>query len=164
LAYNSSLAGGGASGGTLNNCTLAANSAGTYGGGVNSATMNNCIAYYNSAVIGPNYYASTLNFCCTTPAPGSGTNMSLEPLLADVFHVSAASPCRGAGSSGYVSGNDIDGESWGNPPSIGCDEYYFSTATDPLSVGIQADKCCFCKPAAGKKVGELCEALVSGRQ
>ena len=24
--------------------------------------------------------------------------------------------------------------------------------------------CCFCKPAAGKKVGELCEALVSGRQ
>jgi hypothetical protein len=35
-------------------------------------------------------------------------------------------------------GTDIDGESWTNPPSIGCDEFYAGAATNPLSVSIQA--------------------------
>jgi hypothetical protein len=139
LANNSAVTGGGAYQGTLNNCTLVGNSAATYGGGANLAALNNCLAYYNSAPIGPNYNGGALNYCCTTPLPGSGVNLASEPLLADMFHQSALSPCRGAGSVNYASGKDIDGEAWANPPSIGCDEFYAATAGGRLGVKIQAD-------------------------
>jgi hypothetical protein len=39
-----------------------------------------------------------------------------------------------------------------------------SPAVRTRITGQRITLCCFCKPAAGKKVGELCEALVSGRQ
>ena len=56
LTGNRASSGGGASGGTLNNCTLKGNSAswyccfgGGYGGGASGSTLNNCTLTGNSA-------------------------------------------------------------------------------------------------------------------
>jgi hypothetical protein len=128
--------GGGAYGGTLNNCTVTGNS----GWGASSATLNNCIVYFNSDPNGGNYDASSiLNYCCTTPLPTSGVgNISAEPQLASASHLSAESPCIGAGSAKYANGTDIDGEAWANPPSMGCDEYHAGAVTGPLTVSLTA--------------------------
>jgi PKD repeat protein len=129
--------GGGANGGTLNNCTLTGNSAGC-GGGVYGANLNNCIVYFNPARNGANHYASSLNFCCTTPLPGSGVgNISIEPQLASASHLSSTSPCRGAGSAAYAIGADIDGETWADPPAMGCDEIHAGLIAGPLSVAVR---------------------------
>jgi hypothetical protein len=143
LTGNSADTGGGAGGGsTLNNCTLTGNSAYDSGGGAYDAWLNNCIVYFNTASTGVNYYQSlysttVLNYCCTAPMPTKGLgNMTLDPQLASASHLSVFSPCRGAGSSAYASGTDMDGEAWATPPSIGCDEYHAGTVTGPLSVGI----------------------------
>jgi len=102
--------------------------------------LNNCIVYFNSAPAGPNFSGSTLNFCCTTPLPGSGiNNFTNNPRMADAAHLSALSPCTGAGSPAYSSGVDIDGEAWRNPPAIGCDEYYSGSITGALGVAILAN-------------------------
>jgi hypothetical protein len=138
-ANSASEHGGGAYYGTLNNCTLTGNSARDSGGGAYYATLNNCLVYYNSAPTEANYSQGTLNYCCTTPLPGSGAgNFATEPQLASLSHLSASSPCRGAGSAAYTTGVDIDGEAWANPPSSGCDEYRLGAVTGPLSVAIQA--------------------------
>ena len=130
--------GGGAESCTLNNCTLTGNSA-QNGGGADSSSLNNCIVYFNTAPGGNNYSSSTLNYCCTTPLPDNGTNnITANPQLSDMAHISANSPCIGAGSTNYSTGLDIDGEAWRNPPSMGCDEYD-SSATGQLSLAIQAD-------------------------
>ena len=132
-------AGGGAYHGTLNNCTLTDNSAGLQGGGAYCGTLNNCIVYFNTAPGAANYCGSTLSYCCTTPMPVGGTgNITLDPQLASASHLSATSPCRGAGSAAYSSGNDIDGEPWAAPPSIGCDEYHAGAVTGPLGVRVAA--------------------------
>ena len=165
VVSNSATVGGGAYGEvggfpcTLNNCTLTGNSA-TSGGGAETCTLNNCIVYFNTAAVGANYDASsTLSYCCTTPQPVGGTNnLSLDPQLASASHLSAGSPCRGAGSAAYATGTDIDGEAWGVPPSIGCDEYHAGSVTGLLSVAISA---AYTNVAAGFPVGLT--ALIEGR-
>ncbi len=65
LMGNSAGSGGGADAGTLNNCTLAGNSAGD-GGGASEATLNNCTLTGNSAGSGGGADAGTLNNCTLT--------------------------------------------------------------------------------------------------
>jgi hypothetical protein len=158
--------GGGAYACTLNNCSLTGNSAasdgpyGGYGGGAYTCTLNNCIAYFNTAQQGANYdSSSTLNYCCATPLPTNGVgNISSDPQLASASHLSAGSPCRGAGSATLATGTDIDGEAWLNPPSIGCDEYRAGAVTGPLNAAISAT---FNNVQVGFAVGFT--AMIEGR-
>jgi hypothetical protein len=131
---NSASGGGGASGGTLNNCTLCGNF-GILGGGALWAALNNCIVYYNMTT---NWYGSTLNYCCTTPAPdGRFGNITNAPLFVDQvngdFHLQANSPCINAGNHTYVrTATDLDG----NPRIVGTPDigaYEFQAPTSLLS-------------------------------
>jgi hypothetical protein len=130
--------GGGAYGGTLNNCTLTGNSASWYGGGaiesrLNNCTLtgnsalegggaygcllNNCIVYFNSDPNdGGNYDpSSTLNYCCTTPMPTNGVgNITNDPLFVNYaggnLRLQSNSPCINSGNNAYVVGStDLDG-------------------------------------------------------
>jgi hypothetical protein len=168
LTGNWALQGGGAGDGWLNNCTITGNSA-YYGGGAAAhlgfgdawCEMNNCIVYFNTAPRGPNYGDdyTALNYCCTTPLPAAGIgNIDLDPQLASASHLSASSPCRGAGSVAYATGTDIDGEAWANPPCIGCEEYHAGAVTGPLTASIAAT---FTNVAVGYSVG--LRALIEGR-
>jgi hypothetical protein len=122
--------GSGAAGGFLVNCTVSGNLAGGYAsqsGAVANATLTNCIVYGNfTAPTGAftNYYNSTFTYCNTFPLPPGVGNIDVDPkLLADALHLAAASPCLGAGTTNVVSGTDIDGQPWKNPPPMGCDEW-----------------------------------------
>jgi parallel beta-helix repeat protein len=126
--------GGGARASTLNNCTLTGNTAKGNGGGAEGGTLNNCIVYYNTAPGAANYVGGNLNYCCTTPLPGGVGNLDAEPQLASAFRLSAGSPCLGKGNYAAVSGVDIDGEPWANPPAMGCDQYYSGSLTGALTV------------------------------
>jgi hypothetical protein len=160
LSGNSAHEGGGAWYSKLYNCTLTGNSADGVGGGASQCTLYNCIVYFNTAPVGANYNAyRTLNYCCTTPLPTNGVgNIALDPQLASVSHLSAGSPCRGAGSAAYATGTDIDGESWSNSPSIGCDEYHPGAVIGPLTVNLLATYTNF---AVGLPVSFT--ALIEGR-
>ncbi|HEY5912220.1 MAG TPA: PKD domain-containing protein [Verrucomicrobiae bacterium] len=139
LTGNSAYGGGGASWCTLNNCTLTGNSAFASGGGTYRGTLNDCIVYYNNAQVnGANYDGDIFHYCCTTPAPTGTGNLIEEPQLATIWRLSIGSPCRGRGNADYVSGVDIDGEPWANPPSIGCDEYWSGSVTGAVSAEIVA--------------------------
>ena len=70
------VAGGGAYGGTLNNCTLTGNQTGVFGGGAADCTLNNCtLTGNNSFNYGGGTYGGALNNCTLTgnsAGPGSG--------------------------------------------------------------------------------------------
>jgi len=123
LSGNSANNGGGSYSGWLYSCTVSGNLA-AYGGGSYYGNLGNCIVYHNSAFLdGDNHYSATLNYCCTIPMPSTGTgNITDDPLLLDAAHISSNSPCLAAGSPPTSSATDIDGDVWGTPPSIGCDE------------------------------------------
>jgi PKD repeat protein len=137
---SSSWNGGAAFDATLNNCTLSDNSAAYGGGGAFGGTLNNCIVYYNSAPNSPNYNGSVLNYSCTTPLPPDGTNnITADPQLATLTHLSVSSPCIGAGDSAYATGVDIDGEPWANPPCMGADQLTSGQATGALTMFIEPE-------------------------
>jgi hypothetical protein len=73
LTNSSSFIGGGAGDNTLNNCVLASNSA-FYGGGIYNSLANNCLFAGNSGNTGGGAYYSTLTNCLLTAnsAPYSG--------------------------------------------------------------------------------------------
>jgi hypothetical protein len=81
---------------------------GLYRDGKIACTLNNCIVYFTTAPDSPNYgFYSTLNFCCTTPLPASGTgNLTNAPLFVDYasgnLRLQFNSPCINAGNNAYV--------------------------------------------------------------
>jgi hypothetical protein len=119
--------------GAMNNCTVVGNAA-KDDGGVGAGTLNNCIVFYNT----PDNYSfyTQLKYSCTTPLIGGDGNIALDPQLASLTHLSASSPCRGAGLATHAQGTDIDGEPWLNPPAMGCDEFRSGSVTGPLKVAI----------------------------
>ena len=147
--------GGGALLSSLNNCTVINNvaivpSPGSHGGaGTYSAIVRNSIVLLNldqplpeeDDADQPNSGAS-LNYAysCSSgeplPLPSGAGNTNANPLFVDLYHISALSPCNGAGSAAYSTGYDLDGQPWNNPPSMGCSEVIFSNLVGPLSVGL----------------------------
>lgn len=119
--------------GKLVNCTIANNTAGSVGGlgysgsgAAANAILTNCIVYgnFNVTAGGTNYNSCTFGYCDTDPLPAGTGNIDVNPqLLPDDIHLAYTSPCIGAGTSNIVSGTDIDGQPWNNPPSMGCDEW-----------------------------------------
>jgi hypothetical protein len=115
--------GGGAYGCTLNNCTLIGNwAADGDGGGAYGCTLNNCIAYFNNATNGANYDSCTLYYCCTTPQPVGGVgNITNAPLLVDTngwanLRPQSNSPCINAGNNAYA---PVGPDLDGNPRIVG---------------------------------------------
>ena len=94
---------------------------GNSAGGAFNSTLTNCIAYFNA---GGNFQGPAIAYSCSTPLQAGPGNIASDPqLCGDGFHLGSGSPCRGAGTNSVVSGLDIDGQPWANPPSIGCDEW-----------------------------------------
>ena len=137
--------GGGAQYGALTNCTVTGNYAASSAGGVygasgvkNSIISGNLYGQFHLPLDSFSDWVSVsgMDYCFTQPsAPGTGNSTASPQLVIDGFHLAATSPCRGAGSTLYVSRTDIDGEPWLNPPSVGCDEYYAADYTGPLFPG-----------------------------
>jgi hypothetical protein len=132
--------GGGADSSVLFNCTVTGNAAVEQGGGTAGGQAFNSILFFNTAPNEPNYSDTYLTYSCTAPLPNNGyANLALDPQLASISHLSAHSPCIGAGSAASASGVDIDGEPWQSPPCIGADQFVAGAATGPLSVAIKVD-------------------------
>jgi predicted outer membrane repeat protein len=131
--------GGGAWGATLINCTVVGNSCGAEGGGVTDCTVSNCIVYFNTAGQWPmNSSGSDFSYSCTTPDPVGHNNTTNNPQLVSLYRLAAGSPCSHAGNWASVTGTDIDGKPWINPPAMGCDEPY-GGSTGLMGISIQAE-------------------------
>jgi len=164
VVLNVAAYGGGAYEATLNNCTVqnnfttAGEGGGTYEGSPqgflvgltrNSIVVGNMTRYPDGVEMPNDYWASgggsSYSYCCTEGSFSGqillgSSNILVDPLLLDWYHISIYSPCRGAGSPLYASGTDLDGEPWNNPPSIGCDEVVVADRTGPLSVTLETEQ------------------------
>ncbi|HSU56700.1 MAG TPA: PKD domain-containing protein, partial [Candidatus Dormibacteraeota bacterium] len=143
IQSNVAQSGGGVSACALSNCTVVGNvglnNFFSAGSGMNSTIARNSIIYNNTGA--PNWGGfgiQTSTNCCTIPAIVGTGNMTNDPQVLDGFHLAITSPCRGAGNPLFVSGVDLDGEPWTNPPSMGCDEVWEAALTGPLSVTASA--------------------------
>lgn len=163
LIFNQAfIEGGGAYATALNNCTVMNNLANTpgpihtFGAGLSLGIAKNCIIlnnFDNAPHVSPftgtvtfedESYVSLFYYTCTVLTDPSSTevvgDIDVNPGFVDLYHIAAASPCRGAGSALYASGIDLDGEAWANPPSMGCDEVVVTNLVGPLAVSLQASQ------------------------
>ncbi|MBN2161356.1 MAG: PKD domain-containing protein [Pontiellaceae bacterium] len=139
---NAADIGGGLFGGTANNSTITENSARRAGGGVFGGVVNNSIVYGNKAETDPDLCDSEyVSFTCSPDViHGTNGNITNAPTLISAAHLAVNSAGVGAGSPAYLSGTDIDGEAWQNPPSMGCDEVL--NGDDLLIVRILCSRTC----------------------
>jgi hypothetical protein len=127
----------------LNNCTLSGNSAPHFGGGAFGGTLENCIVYFNMANNGPNYASpSNLNFCCTIPLPANGVgNITNTPLFVNTnewsnLRLQSNSPCINAGHNAYASGaTDLDGNERVAGGTVDIGGYEFQNPKSQISYG-----------------------------
>ena len=146
VGNNARAEGGGAYRGALTNCTLTGNSADWMAGGAYDSSLLNCIVFFNTAPAQSNYYYCTLDYCCTAPLPEYGEgNQGTDPVLASAFRLSSSSPCRGSGAAVSNDGLDIDGQPWGSPRSMGCQEFVAGQMTGALTAAIQLTFTNFCR-------------------
>ncbi|MGC3959462.1 MAG: immunoglobulin domain-containing protein [Verrucomicrobiota bacterium] len=141
--------GGGVINGDLVNCTVAFNSVGVtgQGGGVSGWTqttkLRNSIVWGNHSGF-PTYdnytpFWTDFAFSASAPLPTGASNRLADMSFVDSdFHIPTLCAYREAGSSVYASGEDMDGELWANPPSMGADEVVEANLTGPLSLSIYA--------------------------
>jgi predicted outer membrane repeat protein len=129
--------GAGMDGGLANHCTFTANSVlkqvGGFGGGMVDGSASNCIFKGNWVWDREeNIRSVSAHSCCAAELIG-GINgcISSDPLLITASHLSATSPCIGAGVTNDLAQTDIDGELWAASPAMGCDEYYSGTHGKP---------------------------------
>ena len=124
----------------LYNCTLAGNSSQDLSGGSVYSALHNSIAYFNTCESGntPNHYQSIFDYSCTFPLPSGTGNISNDPEMSSLMYLSKNSPCIAKGNIIYISGVDIDGDPWNNPPSMGCDEVGVGSITGTLAVAATA--------------------------
>ncbi len=131
IANSSNNRGGGASRSTLVNCTVTRNRVGVppfdsaSGGGVADSNLTNCIVLWNERVSGmDNYVSANFSYSCSQPLPaGTGNITNDAKLLPDGYHLAADSPCLAAGAPWAAVGVDLDGQTWSNPPAMGCDAW-----------------------------------------
>jgi len=115
------LDGGGAYESTLNNCTLSKNIAVHYGGGTYAGMLNNCIVWFNTAAYGSNIYSGTIRYTSASDGLLHGTdgNITNNPLFLNWtdgnYHLEMNSPCNNAGNNTYVSTNIPLYDLAGNP-------------------------------------------------
>lgn len=152
FAYNSAfknneaVTGGGVAYGFLYNCTVVNNTAFGWAGGMFEGGAYNSIIWGNEAEEHDNVSGVNMHYSCTTPFQSGYENIDLDPQLVDGIHIASGSPCIDAGSTNYVglsisnfiASVDIDGESWENNPSMGCDKVVAGSLVGPLSVSIDA--------------------------
>ena len=132
IITNRAFSGGGVYGGVLRSCTVVSNSAARTAG-IDYCAATNCVMYYNGVHDwgGPIQFA----YCCTPQYAGLACITAPPELLPDSIHLSIYSPCRSAGTN-LVSGSDIDGQPWANPPAIGCDEWQPAPIpVGPITIG-----------------------------
>ena len=105
LAFNNGGdLGGGAYRSVMSHCTVVSNEAAISGGGTYKCQATNCVVFFNSANVENNVdirSEGAFDFGCADPDPGGTSNVTSDPLLADIatgdFALSAASPCIDAG-------------------------------------------------------------------
>jgi hypothetical protein len=110
----------GANGGSCLNCTLVGNDTASF-----NSHKTNCISWLNAHPSTSGYKASCLLQPDEQMFTSPTSDLWLFPnLLSDGFHLAPNSPAigRGAGIQ-MMSPADIDGQTWSNPPAIGCDEW-----------------------------------------
>lgn len=133
--------GGGASyGGPYVHCTITGNATPhSFGAGIStgySTPILNCIVYNNFSPAAPlmqNIFQGRPSNSCTV-AYYTTQCITNDPQLLPDGHLAISSPCRAAANPAYTSGTDLEGEPWGTPPSIGCDEVWEDALTGPLTV------------------------------
>lgn len=156
--------GGGVAHGDLRQCTITRNHAGRQGGGVygdaiidgrliarNSIILGNSTSptTFNTDVyvspVGVSFGSDLANCCFSFSGPPLGTNNINTlfqafpfPFVDSLGHIPVNSICRGQGDSLYSSNEDMDGEPWANPPSMGADEVVEANLTGPLAISIYA--------------------------
>ncbi|VGO11629.1 hypothetical protein PDESU_00174 [Pontiella desulfatans] len=162
--------GGGANNCNVYSCTIVDNQA-YDGGGLLDARVSgfmafNTIIFGNVALSGELDEVKFLNgetetnavfsCCCSDLTPGVNGNITNAPLLASYTHLSFLSPCIGAGIATKLPAIDVDGQSWLNPPSIGCDEYHGpDTVAGHVSVSVGAVPLCLVTDTQLKLTGEI---------
>ena len=145
---------------TLLNCAIVGNRAGYKGAGVGAwgtdNVMQNCIVWANEGDVPLEGVPTVNRYNCIQGWTGGGVgNIALDPWLIDSFHLTAGSPCLGAGLGAVAAGVDLDGLAWKTPPAIGGAEFYAGSATGALTAAIDAPVTNFTAGYVGRFAADL---------